>query len=171
MVRPTFDVPNETATEQTKRLKGIRRQDLVDGLAATIARVKHDHKDMPMNFLVQTRPFSTNKMSGARKTFESKEYLEFRDIIARKAGGFYGISGKEKFKLIVVAAFSNSRGDLDNTFKPLLDSMVGSMDDAFDDSQVYSIEARKRIVPKGQEYLQVRLEEIPEEEYVSWWVD
>ncbi|WFZ78522.1 hypothetical protein MQM1_039 [Aeromonas phage vB_AsaP_MQM1] len=170
-MRPTFDTMNESATEQTKRLKGIRRQDLVDGLAATIEAVKVRHKGLPVEFLVQCRPFSTNKMSGARKTFESKEYLEFRDLIARKAGGVYGITGDEKFKLIVLAAFSNKRSDLDNTFKPLLDSMVGSMDKSFDDSQVYAIEARKRIVPKGQEYLQVRLEVIPNDEYELWWVD
>ena len=170
-MRPTFDMPNESATEQTQRLKGIRRQDLVTGLAATVEAVKSRMQKLPMEFLVQTRPFSTNKMSGARKTYESKEYLEFRDLIARKAGGTYGITGNERFKLVLVAAFSNKRGDLDNTFKPLLDSIVGSVDDTFDDSQVYAIEARKRIVPKGQEYLQVRLEIIPEEEYESWWVD
>lgn len=170
-MRPTFEMMNESATEQTQRLKGIRRQDLVTGLASTIEIVKERHRELPVEFLVQTRPFSTNKMSGARKTFESKEYLEFRELIAKKAGGTYGITGDERFKLIVVAAFSNKRGDLDNTFKPLLDSMVGSMDDAFDDSQVYAIEARKRIVPKGQEYLQVRLEVIPDDEFELWWVD
>lgn len=164
-----FPIPNETATEQSKRLKGVARKNLVAILEETLERVKQIHKELPVDFLVQTRPFSTNKMSGARKTYETKEYLEFRDLIARKAGGIYGIDRKMRFRLIVSAAFSNKKGDLDNVFKPLLDSMVASMDDDFDDSQVYEIQARKRLVKKGQEFLQVRLEVIPEDEYNSWW--
>lgn len=163
-----FPIANETATEQSKRLKGITRSTLVDNLAATIARVKEVHRELPVDFLVQTRPFSTNKMSGRKKTFESKEYLEFRELIAKCAGGVYGIKGKEKFRLRVIAAFSNKRGDLDNVFKPLLDSMVGSMDDSFDDHQVFEIVARKRMVKKGQEYLKVIMEIIDEDEYKSW---
>lgn len=163
-----FPIPNETYTEQSKRLKGVARKTLVERLETAIVKAKMAHKELPVEFLVQTRPFSTNKMSGARKTFETKEYLEFRDLIARKAGGVYGITGKEKFRLRVIAAFSNKRGDLDNVFKPLLDSMVGSMDDSFDDSQVFEIVARKRIVKKGQEYLKVIMEIIPEDEYKSW---
>lgn len=164
-----FPIPNETATEQSKRLKGVVRTSLVATLDETLQRVKQIHKDLPVDFLVQTRPFSTNKMSGARKTYETKEYLEFRDVIARKAGGFYGVDKKMRFRLVVIAAFSNKKGDLDNVFKPLLDSMVASMDDAFDDSQVYEIQARKKLVKKGQEFLQVRLELIGEDEYNSWW--
>lgn len=164
-----FPIPNETTTEQSKRLKGVARKTLVATLEETLEKVKQRHRELPVEFLVQTRPFSTNKMSGARKTFESKEYLEFRDLIARKAGGIYGINTKMRFRLIVLAAFSNKRGDLDNVFKPLLDSMVASMDPDFDDSQVYEIQARKKLVKKGQEYLQVRLELISEDEYKSWW--
>lgn len=163
-----FPIPNETYTEQSKRLKGIPRKTLVENLEATVAKAREIHKDLPVDFIVQTRPFSTNKMSGARKTYETKEYLEFRELIAKKAGGHYGIKGKEKFRLKVVAAFSNKRGDLDNVFKPLLDSMVGSMDDDFDDHQVFEIIARKRMVKKGQEYLKVIMEIIPEDEYKSW---
>lgn len=163
-----FLIPNETATEQSKRLKNVARKDLVSNLEATIERVKQIHRDLPVKCLVQCIPFSTNKMSGQRKTYETKHYLEFRDLIARKAGGIYGISKKQRFRLIVEAAFSNKAGDLDNVFKPMLDSMVGSMDDDFDDKQVYEITARKRIVKKGQEYLHIILEVIPDDEYNSW---
>lgn len=165
MKRPVFQVSNETSTEQTKRLKGVRRQELVDRLAMTIERVKERHKELPIAFLVQTRPFSTNKMSGARKTFETKEYLEYRELIAVKAGGHYGFTGKEKMNLHVIAGFSNKRGDSDNTLKPLLDSIVGSVDDAFDDSQVYHLDVTKQIVPKGQEFMLVVLEVLEEPEY------
>lgn len=160
-----FPINNETATEENKRLKGVLRKSLVDTLDETVKRVREIHRDLPIEFLVQCRPFSTNKMSGRSKTFETKHYLAFRDLIARSGGGFYGISGKEKFRLRIIAAFSNKKGDLDNVFKPLLDSIVGSVDTSFDDSQVYEIVARKRVVKKGQEYIQVRLEIIDEDEY------
>lgn len=164
-----FPIPNETATEQSKRLKGVARKTLVETLEDTLGRVKEREGTLPIHFIVQTRPFSTNKMSGQRKTYETKEYLEYRDLIARKAGGCYGIDKKMKLRLDVVAAFSNKKGDLDNVFKPLLDSMVACMDDAFDDSQVYEIHARKKLVKKGQEYLEVRMEVIDEYEYFYWW--
>lgn len=168
-MEPNFKMPNETATEQTKRLKQTPRATLVDRLEETLRRVRDRSENLPVYFLVQTRPFSTNKMSGRRKTYETKEYLEFRDLIAKVAGGNYGIDKKMMFRLKCTAAFSNRAGDLDNVFKPLLDSMVACMDDDFDDRQVYEILARKRIVKKGQEYLEVTLEIIEKEEYDSWW--
>lgn len=171
-MKQMFEMANETATEEKNRLKGISRDALVRALKTTIKEVKSRNKDLPVKFLVQTRPFSTNAMSGRRKTYETKEYLSFRRLIALKAGGKYGINKTDKFRLIAEAAFSNKRGDLDNIFKPLLDSMVGSMDDDFDDCQVYEITARKRIVKKGQEYLNIILELIPDDEYNSWeWTE
>lgn len=164
-----FPIPNETTTEQSKRLKGVARKTLVEILDETLRHVKERKGDIPIHFVVQTRPLSTNKMSGQRKTYETKEYLEYRDLIARVVGGTYGIDKKMKLKVDVVAAFSNKRGDLDNVFKPLFDSMVACMDDDFDDCQVYEIHARKRIVKKGQEYLEVRVEILDEYEYFNWW--
>lgn len=153
-----FPIPNETATDQNKRLKGVTRQSLVDTLEATLARVKQRERTLPIDFVVQVLPLSTNKMSGARKTYETKNYLEYRDVIARVAGGHYGIDKKDKFLLTVEVGFSNKRADCDNCLKPLLDSIVACVDDAFDDSQVYRIEVDKVIVKKSQEYLKVRLD-------------
>lgn len=164
-----FPIPNETATEQSRRLKTVLRKTLEENLGITIKARKGRTKSLPLEFVVQTRPFSVNKMSGVRKTYETKEYLEFRELIARVAGGTYGFTGKEKLRLIVHAGFSNKRGDLDNVFKPLLDSMVGCMDDVFDDHQIYEIQSRKRITKKGHEYLWVRVEVIEESEYNDWW--
>lgn len=171
-MKQMFDMPNETAKEEKARLKQRTRDSLVQALEQTIKEVQAVHKDLPIYFLVQCRPFSTNAMSGRRKTYETKEYIQFRRIIAQKAGGIYGIKTTDKFRLIAEVAFSNKGADLDNTFKPLLDSIVASVDPCFDDRQVYEIKARKRIVKKGQEYLRILLEIIPEEEYLSWeWLD
>ena len=167
-----FEMPNETAKEERDRLKTVTRDSLVKALDKTLAAAMEVEKDLPIEFLVQCRPFSTNQMTGRRKTYETKEYIQFRRLIALKAGGIYGIKKTDCFRLRVEAAFSNKRGDLDNVFKPLLDSIVGCTDDSFDDHQVYEICARKRIVKKGQEYLRVILEVIPKDEMEAWeWLD
>lgn len=163
-----FPIPNESATEQSKRLKTVTRVSLVQKLEATLERVKQREKALPMKFLVQCLPLSTNKMSGRRKTYETKEYLEYRDIIAKAAGGTYGISKKDLFKLHVEVAYSNKRADADNCLKPLLDSITACVDDDFDDSQVYSIHVRKRLVKKGQEYINVRMVPLTIADYKSW---
>lgn len=163
-----FPIPNETATEQSKRLKTVTRQSLVGTLESTLKRVKQRERTLPIRFTAQCIPLSTNKMSGRRKTYETKEYLEYRDVIARVAGGSYGISKKDLFNLEVEVAYSNKRADADNCLKPLLDSITACVDDDFDDSQVYDIHVRKRLVKKGQEHLNVLLTSLPIDEYKKW---
>lgn len=157
-MEPQFELPNETATEEKKRLKQLTRDYLVKQLELSLARAETRTRQLPFKQVIQCRPFSTNKMSGRRKTYETKEYLAFRDLIAKALGGNYGIKKTDRLKLTLTAGFSNKRGDLDNVFKPLLDSMVASMDTEFDDCQIYSIEAEKVLVKKGQEYIEVGLE-------------
>lgn len=163
-----FPIPNETATEQSKRLKLVTRASLEVKLKETLERVKQRERTLPLQFTVQCIPLSTNKMSGRRKTYETKEYLEYRDIIAKAAGGIYGISKKDLFFLTVDVAYSNKRADADNCLKPLLDSITACVDDEFDDSQVYGINVRKRVVKKGQEHLKVSLDPLTIADYKSW---
>lgn len=153
-----FPMSNETTTELSRRLKGIQRKKLVEDLEVAIKERKGKSKELPLQFTLQCIPLSTNKMSGARKTFETKEYLNYRRLIALKASGTYGISKKDKFILYVEVGYSNKRADADNCLKPLLDSIVACIDDDFDDCQVYRIEVDKVIVKKGQEYIKVRME-------------
>ncbi|AHK11893.1 hypothetical protein CHOED_033 [Vibrio phage CHOED] len=152
-----FPIPNESASEQSKRLKNVPRKELEETLKETLERVKERKRKLPIEFVAQVLPLSTNKMSGARKTYETKEYLCYRDVIARVAGGTYGISKTDKFLLTVEVGYSNKRADADNCLKPLLDSITACVDDSFDDCQVYRIEVDKVIVKKGQEYLKVIL--------------
>lgn len=153
-----FPIPNETATEQSKRLKNVARKTLVANLEETLDRVKARQRELPVSFVVQCLPLSTNKMSGARKTFETKEYLEYRELIARKAGGTYGISKADKFRLYVEVGYSNKRADADNCLKPLLDSITACVDADFDDSQIYEISVKKTIIKKGNEFIRVYME-------------
>lgn len=105
------------------------------------------------------KPFSANKMHYMRAKRDTKEYREFKGDIAELLGGEYNVSPKARLKLTLVSGFSNKASDLDNTFKPLLDSMQRCM--GFDDKQIYEICAYKDLVGKGEEYLMIKLEQVP----------
>ena len=105
------------------------------------------------------KPFSANKMHYARFKKDTLEYREFKsDIFSLIAEHEYTISKDDKYKLSLITGFSSKLSDLDNAFKPLLDSMQLAM--GFDDRQIFEIEALKDHVSKGDEYLMIRLERI-----------
>ena len=110
------------------------------------------------------KPFSANKMHYAKFKKDTKEYREFKsEIFSLLAGRKYDFSKDDKFKLSLVTGFSSSLSDLDNSFKPLLDSMQLAM--GFDDKQIFEIEALKDKVSKGDEYIMIRLEKITDNQW------
>ena len=95
------------------------------------------------------------QLKGFRK-FKSKKYKEYQDII------FEQLKDKSwPFKLddtlgvIVRVGFSNKLSDLDNALKPLFDTL--STKYGWNDNKIYKIEARKLIVPKGKEFINVTI--------------
>ncbi len=110
------------------------------------------------------KPFSANKMHYARFKKDTKEYREFKeeimDLLGRQK---YDFKATDKFKLSLVVGYSNALSDLDNAFKPLLDSMQLAM--GFDDKQIFEIEALKDKTKKGEEYIMVRLETITDNQW------
>lgn len=97
---------------------------------------------------------------------DTKEYREFKsDIYSLLGGAKYDLKPDAKLKLSLVVGYSNSLSDLDNAFKPLLDSMQLAM--GFDDRQIFEIESLKDKVPKGEEYILVRLETITDRQWKS----
>ena len=105
------------------------------------------------------KPLSANKMHYARMKKDTAEYKQYKGDIKGLIGGDYDVSPKAQLKLTLVTGYSSKASDLDNAFKPLLDSMQLSM--GFDDKQVYEIEAYKDVVKRGEEYLFIKLEQIP----------
>ena len=101
---------------------------------------------------------SANNMHYARKKVDSKEYKEFKGTIDDLIGGDYKVHKDAQLRLTLISGFSSKASDLDNTFKPLLDSMQLAM--GFDDKQIYAIEAYKDVGKRGEEYLLIKLEEI-----------
>lgn len=66
--------------------------------------------------------------------------------------------GKDEVSFHVEVGLSSRAADLDNTIKPLLDTFQGIFDE-FNDNKVNYIELHKEIVPKGAEYLWIRVRE------------
>jgi len=95
---------------------------------------------------------------------DTVEYREFKsDIYSLLGEQEYDFDKYDKFKLSLVVGFSSSLSDLDNSIKPLLDSMQLAM--GFDDRQVFEIETLKDKVAKGEEYIMVRLEKITDNQW------
>ena len=96
---------------------------------------------------------------------DTKEYRSFKDDIFQLIGTEkYDIRAEDKYKLSLVVGYSSKLSDLDNAFKPLLDSMQLAMQ--FDDRQVFQIESLKDHVKKGDEYIMIRLETITDNQWV-----
>ena len=68
----------------------------------------------------------------------------------------------------VLAGVSNRNSDLDNLLKPFFDTFqsVFTVDGKkqFNDNKVYHIEMRKEIVPKGEEFIEVTVRKMDEDE-------
>ena len=69
--------------------------------------------------------------------------------------------GNSPVNFDIDAGFSTRAADIDNVLKPLLDTFQSIYDD-FNDNKVYGLTATKYIVPKGKEFLVVRIEETTE---------
>lgn len=98
-----------------------------------------------------------------RTTFKSKDYLDFQHLCREELVGIDWPFGKEKVQFVVEAAFSNKAADLDNCLKPLLDTFQ-SMYEEFDDKMVYGIIANKNLVKRGEEYLDITIERVFDED-------
>lgn len=106
------------------------------------------------------KALSANKMHYANHKRDTKEYRQYKQDILKAIGGDYEIDKADRLKLSLVVGYSSKLSDLDNAFKPLLDSMQKCM--GFDDRQIFEIEALKDHTKKGEEYLLIRLEHITE---------
>lgn len=91
-----------------------------------------------------------------RRTFKTGEYLVYQNEIRDYLMGDDWPFGKDPVSFQVEAGLSSRNMDLDNVIKPLLDTFQ-SIYDEFNDNKVYYIELHKEIVPKGDEYLWIRI--------------
>ncbi|MCO7225759.1 RusA family crossover junction endodeoxyribonuclease [Pleionea sp. CnH1-48] len=103
---------------------------------------------------VQIKPLSANEMHLGKKT-DTPKYRQFKAKFARLLPDIEVPKGPLVLSIIVGVSHRNS--DLDNTFKPFLDTLANRY--GFNDRQVYRIIATKKIVKKGEETFNFNLSE------------
>ena len=111
---------------------------------------------MELNLRLQVKPISANKMFVMRNKHKTADYLAYQNEIRDELMGTAWPFGAEQVSFFVEAGVSTRAADLDNTIKPLLDTFQNIFDE-FNDNKVYHIELDKTIVPKGEEFLSVRI--------------
>lgn len=97
-----------------------------------------------------------------RTTFKSAEYLAYQEEIREHLLGEVWPFGDDQVGILVTAGLSNRGADIDNVIKPLLDTLQSVFED-FNDNKVYALSTFKDIVPKGEEYIEVMVDRITDE--------
>ncbi len=133
-----------------------------------LKNLKTNSKEYSMKHKFMVKPLSANRMWNRRgtKTFKSADYKQFQEDIRDTilADDWTWPFEDKQVSFNIVAGLSNRGADIDNVLKPLLDTYQG-MFDGFNDNKVYHIELLKTIVKKGDEFLEVEIEEFkPDEE-------
>ena len=89
-------------------------------------------------------------MTYRNKAIKQRQYIDYQNELRDEIRGVEWPSGSDQ------AGFSNRAADLDNVIKPLFDTYQGIFEE-FNDNKVYHAELHKTIVPRGQEYIYVRV--------------
>ena len=95
-------------------------------------------------------------MTGRNKTYKTPAYKQYQEHIREYLRGTEWPFKDMPVSFYVEAGLSNRAADIDNVIKPLLDTFQVIYDD-FNDNKVYYVELQKKIVPKGDEYIRVRV--------------
>ena len=117
------------------------------------------------------KPLSANSMFWKRGklTKKTKDYEAYQTEMLDELMGVEWPFENDFVSFTVEAGLSARQADLDNILKPLLDTFQGIFSE-FNDNKVYHIQANKKIVPKGEEYLWIRVkryeEGITDEDFV-----
>lgn len=112
-------------------------------------------------YKINIKPMSINRRSTVvkgriRKTEEWKKYMKFVVLQLPRSSYFDCLEGQ--MKLDIVFGFSNRGADIDNPVKPFMDCLQSKY--GFNDNQIYSLDVKKEIVKKGDEFIKFQLEAI-----------
>lgn len=100
-------------------------------------------------------------MTYRNKSIKQRIYIDYQNELRDEIRGVEWPFGDDQVEFYIVAGFSNRAADIDNVIKPLLDTYQGIFEE-FNDNKVYHAELHKTIVPKGREFLYVRVGRISE---------
>ena len=108
------------------------------------------------------KPVSINKAWYRNRRMKSKEYKNFQDELMLYLQGVECpsrvVENQCRLEASLVFGFSNPNSDVDNCIKTTLDTLQSWF--GFNDKIIYKVTAEKKHVKKGEDYLQIKLEEI-----------
>ena len=106
---------------------------------------------------LKVKPVSVNEawqVKGFRK-FKSKKYNDFqKEVFTLLGNKKWPFNMDDYLNVVVKVGFSNRQSDLDNALKPLFDTL--STHYGWNDNKIYKIKADKIMVPKKEEYIDVK---------------
>lgn len=103
---------------------------------------------------VNIKPMSVNK-AWMGKRYKTKEYKNYEKEVLLLLPKIEIPEGK--LQIYFTFGFSSKNADVDNPVKLILDIMQKKY--GFNDSRVYGISSEKCIMPKGQEFIDIRVEQ------------
>jgi len=107
---------------------------------------------------LKIKPVSVNEawqVRGFRK-FKSAKYNAFqKEVFSQLENVKWPYDLAAELEAIYRVGFSNRQSDLDNAIKPLQDTLSTLY--GWNDNKIYNIKAKKLIVPKGKEYINVTI--------------
>lgn len=103
--------------------------------------------------IIQTKPLSVNRAYTGRK--RKSVWLKGYNTIILRSLPEGEVPNSGNLTLTITFGVSNRASDLDNLLKPFIDCLQKAY--GFDDKQIYYIIAKKKLVRKGSEYIDWRL--------------
>ena len=105
--------------------------------------------------LLNIKPLSVNE-AWQGKRFKTKNYLNYEKTVLLMLPQRCEIP--DKISIEFIFGFSSNGSDLDNPIKPILDILQKKYN--FNDRHIYKIVAQKKIVNKGNEFIQIKINSI-----------
>lgn len=102
---------------------------------------------------IPVKALSVNECYRGRR-FKTKEYEAYeKEVGYQLPGGL--MFDAEKLKVVLEFGVSNKGSDLDNLNKCLVDIIASKY--GFNDNRIYEIHSFKKIVDKGNEYIEINI--------------
>lgn len=106
---------------------------------------------------IDIKPLSVN-CAFKGKRFKTKEYDVFIKSMLYLLPNTLKIDSKAYLKLFITFGYSSRSSDIDNALKTFIDCLVKKY--GFDDRNIYELEVKKEITPKGKEFIDFEIKEL-----------
>ena len=105
---------------------------------------------------IRIKPLSVNEAFKGRRFKTDKHNAYVKELTLQLPP--INIDFKDQLRVTFTFGFSNRGADIDNPIKPTMDCLQKFY--GFNDNKVYSLEVKKEIVKKGDEFIEFRIENI-----------